>query len=101
MVRWKLDDEIRDPLCDLVEVSFQLGSEVRWLNFVTPSYLARQLPQSGHRYRVDHSMVVVMEITAETISRCVYHLLEQGHLAEHSRPLESSPNEWFDDLPVE
>ena len=99
--RWKLDDEVRDPLCDSVEVSFELGEEVRWLTFVTPAFFARQLTQSRQPFWVQPHLAIVLEITAETIALCLKHLLEQGDLAEHSRLLESTPAEWFEDLPVE
>ena len=95
LLRWKLDDPIDDPLCGWVEVSFDLAGSVRWLAFVTPAFLARQLPQSGEPCWVTHGMVVVMEISEATIAGCLQHLLEQGELAANSRSLDTPASEWF------
>lgn len=95
LLRWKLDDPIEDPLCDWIDVSFDLEGEARWVAFVTPAFLARQLPQSGDPCWVQENMVVVMEISEAIIAHCLQHLLEQGELASHSRSLETAASEWF------
>lgn len=96
LLRWKLDDRIDDPLCDWIDVSFDLEGTVRWLAFVTPTYLARQLPRSGEPCWAQENMVVVMEITESVVSECLQHLLEQGDLATHGRLLETNPSDWFE-----
>lgn len=87
--RWKLDDPICDPVCDCVDVSFELDGRVRWLTFVTPDYLARQLPRSGEPCWAQTNQVVVKQISEAVVGQCLLYLLEQGQLLAHSQPLDS------------
>jgi len=96
LTRWKLDDQIENSLCDLTEVSFELGGEVRWLTFVTPAFLAQQLPQSGMPCWIQDNMVVVMALSRETICRCLQHLLEEGDLSKQGRLLGDDTDKWFE-----
>lgn len=38
---------------------------------------------------------MVTEISPSLVSRCLQHLLDQGNLLAHSRPLDVISSEWF------
>lgn len=88
LLGWKFDDQIVAPDCDHVDVTFELDTGKRWLAFTTPGWLNRQLAQCGALYWVQANLVIVTEISEATVSNCLRHLLEQGELLEHSRPLD-------------
>jgi len=94
LTRWKLDNPIEDSACDWIEVSFEIAGSVRWVAFVTPAFLAEQLPQSGEPCWVQENLVIVPEVTREVIRQCLQYLLEQGDLLKQSREL--GPSKCFE-----
>lgn len=82
---WRFDDSVDDPLCCCVDVRLQLDFEERWITFLTPAYLVRQLPQCGEPcWRACHQ-VFLPEITARAVQACLLYLLHNGELVSASR----------------
>ena len=87
LLSWTSDDEIRTPRCDYIEVTCTFERGKRWYSFTTPSYLALQIPRSGDDYWSIPHMIVVMELSSQTIESTLLQMLHEGILWEVGCPL--------------
>lgn len=89
-----IDDPIELPLIRAVEVTIEFDSgERRWCFVCTPDSLERFgdfLPDSRVRiHACAPHMIVLSEVTVETIENAIRHLADSGELFDATLPLES------------
>lgn len=91
MLAYTIDDPIRDPLSDCVEVTVDFGGRKGWLLFATPQHLAavgswvdgtRTPYHLGERH-----MIVVGLLTEDIIDRVLRRLDADGELESRTLPL--------------
>ncbi len=83
----KLDDEIRDPTNDCIEVTvvFENGKK-RWTNFTTLKYLDGLLNEFRD-YIDGRGFIILKEITKENVKAAVIDLYKQNELKKVTRRL--------------
>lgn len=83
----KLDDEIRDPANDCIEVTivFKNGKK-RWTNFTTLKYLDGLLNEFRD-YLDGRWFIILKEITKENVEAAVMDLYKQNELKKVTRKL--------------
>lgn len=83
----KLDDEIRDPANDCIEVTITFNNgKKRWTNFTTLKYLDGLLNEF-HSYLDAGGFIILKEITKENIEAAVIDLYKQNELKKVTRKL--------------
>lgn len=85
---WRLDDRIDDPWDDCVDVRFELNDETRWMTFVTPRFLERQLPNTGEPCWVQQHLAIVLFLDSDSIEKSLKFLFSEGLIIKHSVALQ-------------
>lgn len=91
MIRYHIDDSIKEPLTHSVEVTVELNGKKRWCFFMTPELLASvgDLVE-GTDARVHlgvPQMIVVSELNEDIIDRVLRELYQKGDLEKHTVPI--------------
>ncbi|MCE7991611.1 MAG: hypothetical protein HEP71_06510 [Roseivirga sp.] len=83
----KLDDKIRDPLNDCIEVTvtFKNGKK-RWTNFTTVKYL-NGLLNEFRDYLIGEGFIILKEISKESVETAVMDLYRQDELKQQTKKL--------------
>jgi hypothetical protein len=96
MESFKIDDPVDDPDLHAIEVTITLKDGTRrWCFFITPSSLSSLLARADMHTRSGkpigilhaHHMIVLSEITEETIERALQYLDARGELEEATESL--------------
>ncbi|GAB5527116.1 MAG: hypothetical protein Roseis2KO_49880 [Roseivirga sp.] len=83
----KLDDKIRDPANDCVEVTITFkNAKRRWTNFTTLKYLDGLLNEFRH-YLDGRGFIILKEITQKNVEAAIMDLYKQNELKKVTRKL--------------
>lgn len=81
-----IDDQISDPINDIIEVTLTLSSGARrWCTFCTPAHLQTILV--SNKYFSDQHTVFVPILSKEAVEESLDALTRQGELMDVTRPL--------------
>jgi len=88
-----LDDPIRDPYCDSIEVTIQVRyqsvSQKRWCYFLTPAYIYRMFyPNQGEPIVLGKQGIILPELSETSIRMALSYFELNNLLEEYTLPLE-------------
>jgi hypothetical protein len=91
LLHWKFDNDINDDTSAMAEVSFELSDGAkRWSLFVTPEYIVERLSQkSSENWLWAHHLIIVGQITVESVSEILSYLDQHNSLEDASKALSS------------